>query len=129
MSRQVVSTANAASAIGPYSQAVKAGDFLFISGQIPLIPGTGELVDGSVEVQTIRVMENLKAIAEAAGGKLKNSVKCTIYLADMGDFGKVNEVYGKYFDEEPPARATVEVSRLPKDVSVEIDTVVYLGNE
>lgn len=126
MSKKMISTPEAPAAIGPYSQAVSAGDFLFVSGQIGLQPGTGELVEGGVTAQTTQVMENLKAIIQAAGASLHDVVKCTIYLKDMSDFGKVNDLYGSYFGEAPPARATVEVSRLPKDVAVEIDAIVLL---
>jgi 2-iminobutanoate/2-iminopropanoate deaminase len=120
---QAVSTADAPQAIGPYSQAVKAGDLLFVSGQIPLDPKTGQLVTGGIEVETRRVLDNLKAILAAAGAGFGDVVKTTIFLKDMGHFQKVNEVYGGYFAAPFPARATVEVARLPKDVQVEIDCV------
>ena len=125
--RDVISTAAAPAAIGPYSQAIKAGDFLFVSGQIPLDPASGTLVEGNVQVQARRVLDNLQAIVTAAGGSLAKAVKTTVYLADMNDFPAMNEVYGGYFPATAPARATVQVSRLPKDVKVEIDAVVYLG--
>lgn len=121
--KKVISTANAPQAIGPYSQAIEAGGFVFVSGQIPLIPATGELVDGSVEVQTARVLENLKAILEAAGSSLENVVKTTVYITNMDDFAKVNGIYGQYFQENPPARVCVEVSKLPKGALVEIDVI------
>ncbi len=121
--KKVISTANAPQAIGPYSQAIEAGGFVFVSGQIPLIPTTGELVEGSVEVQTARVLENLKAILEAAGSSLEAVVKTTVYITNMDDFTKVNGIYGQYFQENPPARVCVEVSKLPKGALVEIDVI------
>lgn len=120
---KVIKTADAPQAIGPYSQAIEAGGFIFVSGQIPLIPATGEMVEGSVEVQAARVLENLKAILTAAGSSLENVVKATVYLADMEDFGRVNAVYGQYFEKNPPARVCVEVSRLPKGALVEMDVI------
>ena len=121
--KKVISTAKAPQAIGPYSQAIEAGDFIFVSGQIPLIPATGGLVEGSVEVQTARVLENLKAILEAAGSSLESVVKTTVYITNMDDFAKVNGIYGQYFQENPPARVCVEVSKLPKGALVEIDVI------
>ena len=121
--KKVISTAKAPQAIGPYSQAIEAGDFIFVSGQIPLIPATGERVEGSVEVQTARVLENLKAILEAAGSSLESVVKTTVYITNMDDFAKVNGIYGQYFQENPPARVCVEVSKLPKGALVEIDVI------
>ena len=121
--KKVISTANAPQAIGPYSQAIEAGGFVFVSGQIPLIPTTGELVEGSVEIQTARVLENLKAILEAAGSSLESVVKTTVYITNMDDFAKVNGIYGQYFQEDPPARVCVEVSKLPKGALVEIDVI------
>ena len=121
--KKVISTSEAPQAIGPYSQAIEAGGFIFVSGQIPLIPATGELVEGSVEVQTARVLENLKAILEAAGSSLENVVKTTVYITNMDDFAKVNDIYGQYFQENPPARVCVEVSKLPKGALVEIDVI------
>ena len=121
--KKIISTAEAPKAIGPYSQAVEAGGFVFVSGQIPLIPATGDLVEGSVEVQTARVLENLKAILEAAGSSLESVVKTTVYITNMDDFAKVNGIYGQYFQENPPARVCVEVSKLPKGALVEIDVI------
>ena len=121
--KKVISTAEAPQAIGPYSQAIEAGGFVFVSGQIPLIPATGELGEGSVEVQTARVLENLKAILEAAGSSLESVVKTTVYITNMDDFAKVNGIYGQYFQENPPARVCVEVSKLPKGALVEIDVI------
>jgi 2-iminobutanoate/2-iminopropanoate deaminase len=123
---QAVSTKAAPAAIGPYSQAIRAGDFLFLSGQIPLEPA-GVLVDGDVRAQTRRVLENLKAIVAEAGGSFDRVVKTTVYLLDMNDFQAMNEEYAKFFGSPAPARATVQVGRLPKDVRVEIDAIVYLG--
>lgn len=121
--RTVVQTAQAPQAIGPYSQAIRMGDLLFCSGQIPLDPKTGQLVAGDVEVQARRVLDNLKAVVEAGGSSLDRVVKTTIFLKSMGDFAKVNEVYATYFTSAPPARSTVEVARLPRDVAVEIEAV------
>jgi 2-iminobutanoate/2-iminopropanoate deaminase len=123
----IISTPAAPAAIGPYSQAVRAADFLFVSGQIPLDPGAGTLVGGDVAAQTRRVLENLQAIVQAGGGSMGSVVKTTVYLADMNDFPAMNEVYASFFGAPAPARATVQVSRLPKDVRVEIDAIVYLG--
>lgn len=121
---EIIATTNAPGAIGPYSQAVKtAGGMLFVSGQIPLVPATGAVVEGGIAEQTTQVLENLKAIVTAAGYTLSDVVKTTVYITNMGDFGKVNEIYGKYFTENCPARVCVEVSKLPKDVLVEIDVI------
>lgn len=121
-----VSTAQAPAAIGPYAQGVVAQNFLFISGQIPLDPQTGEMVDGGIEDQTHRVIQNLRAVARAAGADLEHVVKTTIYLADMHDFPAVNQVYAEYFQSSLPARATVQVAALPRDAAVEIEAVVLL---
>lgn len=123
---KAIQTATAPAAIGPYSQAILAGEMLFVSGQIPLDPRSGELVTGSIEDQTRRVLDNLKAIVEAAGSDLAKVVRTTIFLKDMANFAKVNEVYGTYFKTPFPARATVEVARLPKDVGVEIDCIALV---
>jgi 2-iminobutanoate/2-iminopropanoate deaminase len=119
----VISTERGPKAIGPYSQAVKANGFVFVSGQIPLDPTTQQLVEGGITQQTERVMENLKGIVEAAGSSLERTVKTTVYLADLGDFAAMNDVYGRYFKQDPPARATVEVARLPRDVRIEIELI------
>lgn len=119
-----IHTENAPAAIGPYSQAIKAGDFIYVSGQIGVDPTNGEVVDG-IESQTHQVLKNIQAILTEAGTDFSKVVKFTIYLASMNDFGIVNEIYGSYLNKPYPARATVEVSRLPKDVLVEIDAVVY----
>jgi len=121
--KKTIATDNAPAAIGPYSQAVQYGDFLFVSGQIALDPKTGELVEGDIEVQSKRVLENLKAIIESAGMALENVVKCSCFLKDMEDFVRFNTVYESYFGESAPARETVEVSRLPRDVQVEISAI------
>ncbi|MFQ5676316.1 MAG: RidA family protein [bacterium] len=126
MSRKVIATNKAPQAIGPYSQAIQAGQFLFVSGQVALDPATGEVRPGNAEKQTGFVMENIKAILEEAGCSLEAVVKCTIYLKDLGDFATVNQVYGSFFKQAPPARATVQVSGLPKGVDVEIDAIVCL---
>ncbi|MBO8141594.1 MAG: RidA family protein [Firmicutes bacterium] len=127
MSKEVIRTDRAPRAIGPYSQAVRAGGFVFVSGQIPLDPATGELVRGDIAAQATRVLENVKAVLEAAGASMADVVRATVYLADMNDFAAVNEVYSQYFPENPPARVAVQVSRLPRDVGVEIDAIAYTG--
>jgi len=124
--REAVSTTRAPQAIGPYSQAIRAGDLVFVSGQIPLDPATGAPVAGDIAAQTRRVMQNLQAVLEAAGTSLGAVVKTTIFLADLDDFAVVNEVYGGYFTPPAPARATVQVARLPKDVRIEIDAIARL---
>lgn len=125
--KQIILTAQAPQPIGPYSQAVRSGNFLFCSGQIALDPVTGQVSSPDVEGQTKRVMENVKAVLEAAGAQFQNVVKTTIFLKSMNDFPKVNEIYGTYFKENPPARSTVEVARLPKDVLVEVEVTAILG--
>lgn len=124
--RQAVQSASSAPAIGPYSPAIRAGQLLFLSGQIPLDPATGQLVEGDVTVQTRRVLDNMGELLRAAGAGFAQVVKTTIFLADMGDFAAVNQVYAGYFSEPFPARATVQVARLPRDVRVEIDAVAVL---
>lgn len=126
--RQAVSTEHAPKAIGPYSQAVRAGTVVFLSGQIPLDPATGELVAGDIAAQTHRVMRNLDAVLQAAGLSFDHVVRCTIYLKDLSDFGVVNEVYGSYFHAPAPARTTIEVSRLPRDARVEIDAFAFASD-
>ena len=128
MSKEIISTKNAPQAIGPYSQAVKTGNLIFISGQIPLNPKTGDLVSGSIEDEANQVIENIKSICVAAGYGLEDIVKITIFLTDLGNFAKVNEVMTEHFSEPYPARATIEISSLPLGVDVEIDAVV-LANE
>jgi 2-iminobutanoate/2-iminopropanoate deaminase len=124
--RDMVSTKDAPQAIGPYSQAIKAGGFVFVSGQIPIDPATGQIITGDISAQTERVMKNLEAILRAAGSSLAQVVKSTVYLKNMSEFAAMNEVYGRFFKSAPPARATVEVSRLPKDVLVEIDVIALV---
>ena len=124
---KTISTPNAPAAIGPYSQAVISNGFAFLSGQIPLDPSTGQLIQGDVAAQTQRVLENLKAVLEACGSSLENVVKTTVYLKDMGEFALMNEVYARYFAANAPARATVEAARLPRDVRVEIDCIATVG--
>jgi 2-iminobutanoate/2-iminopropanoate deaminase len=119
----IVSTDRAPKAIGPYSQGVIANGFVFVSGQIPLDPATGQIVAGGIAEQTAQVFENMKNVLEAAGSSLEQAVKTTVYLKDMGDFAPMNEVYGRYFPANPPARATVEAARLPRDVRIEIDCI------
>jgi len=121
--KKIISTDRAPKAIGPYSQAVISNGFAFLSGQIALDPVTNQLIDGDVAAQTERVIENLKGVLEACGSSLSRVVKTTVFLKDMGEFAKMNEVYGRYFAENPPARATVEAARLPRDVRVEIECV------
>jgi 2-iminobutanoate/2-iminopropanoate deaminase len=121
--KQPFSSDHAPKAIGPYSQAVRAGQLLFVSGQIPLDPANGQMVGGDVAAQARRVLDNVRAILEAANRSLADVVRTTIFLADMNDFAAVNEVYGRYFTEPYPARATVQVARLPKDARVEIDVI------
>jgi len=123
MELATVNTDNAPTPVGPYSQAVVCGGFVFCSGQIALEPGTGALVDRDIESETARVMENLRAVLEAARSSLERVVKTTIFLRDMGDFARVNEVYGSYFASNPPARSTVQVAALPKGVRVEIECI------
>ena len=123
---QPIATKDAPAAIGPYSQAVRGGDLLFISGQIPIDPATGALVGGSIAEQAHQVLKNLGAILRGAGASYGNAVKTTVYLADMADFAAVNEVYATYFPAPAPARATIQAARLPRDVKVEIDLVAYL---
>ena len=127
MRKEIIATEEAPKAIGPYSQAVRVGTLVFLSGQIPLDPQTGEVVTGDIVVQTKRVMENLSAVLRAAGVGLSEVVRSTIYLTNLGDFGKVNEVYGSYFPSEPPARATVQVAALPRGASIEIDMIAHAG--
>ena len=127
MDKQAISTANAPKAIGPYSQAIKAGGWLYLSGQIPIDPKTDQLVLGSIEEQTELVLKNAQEVLAAAGASLENVVKVTLFIANMDDFPKINNTYSKFFKSVPPARSTVQVARLPRDVGVEVDMVAYLG--
>lgn len=125
--KEIVSTENAPGAIGPYSQAVKAGNMVFCSGQIPIDPETGVFVSNEIGEQTEQVLKNLSAVLEAAGSNLNNVVKTTVFLLDMNDFTAMNEVYAKYFNENKPARATVQAARLPRDARVEIECIALIG--
>ncbi len=124
--REVIATANAPKAIGPYSQAIRAGGMIFCSGQIALDPVTNQLIQGDIAAQTERVLKNLSAVLWEAGSNLEQVVKTTVFLKSMNDFAAMNEVYGKFFTKQPPARSTVEAARLPKDVLVEIDVIAVL---
>jgi len=125
--KKTVSTEMAPKAIGPYSQAVISNGVAYLSGQIPLDPGTNQFVGGDIAAQTERVILNLKAVLEASGASLESVVKTTVFLKDMGDFPKMNEVYGRFFSSNPPARSTVQAARLPRDVSVEIDAIAIVA--
>jgi 2-iminobutanoate/2-iminopropanoate deaminase len=127
--KQTIKTEHAPGAIGPYSQAVRAGGFIFLSGQIPIDPSTGEFVAEGIAEQTEQVLKNLSAVLEAAGAGLADVVKTTVFLADMNDFAAMNEVYSRFFQESPPARSTVEAARLPRDARVEIDVIALAANE
>lgn len=124
--KETVATKRAPGAIGPYSQAVKANGFVFVSGQLPIDPETGQIVSGDVKAQTKQVLENLKTILGASGSSLDNVVKTTVYMTDLKDFVSMNETYERFFGNNPPARATVEVARLPKDVAVEIEAIAVV---
>jgi len=121
--RDVIATNQAPQAIGPYSQAIRAQGLIFTSGQVAIDPATQQVIAGDVSVQTDRVLKNLAAILQASGSDLEKVLRCTVFLKNMGDFAAMNEVYGRYFKQEPPARSTVEVARLPKDVLIEIDVI------
>jgi 2-iminobutanoate/2-iminopropanoate deaminase len=121
--REVITASKAPKAVGPYSTAVRQNGFVFLSGQIPLDPGSGQIVEGSIDEQTTRVLENVSHVLEGAGLTMADVIKTTVFLKDMGDFPRMNEIYAKYFPKDPPARSTVEVSRLPCDVRVEIEAI------
>ena len=125
--KQIIATEKAPTAIGPYSQAVVSNGIVFLSGQIPLDPATGQLIEGDVVAQTERVLENIRAVLEAAGSSFDRVLKTTVFLKDMGDFPKMNDVYARYFGVNPPARSTVEAARLPRDVQVEIECIAAVG--
>jgi 2-iminobutanoate/2-iminopropanoate deaminase len=130
MSRQIIQTKNAPSAIGPYSQGIVAnGSIIYTAGQVAINPATGQVVDGGIKEQTRQVCENIKVILETGGSTLGNVVKTTVFLKDMTEFAAMNEVYGEYFNENPPARSTVEVARLPRDVRVEIEAIALVANK
>ena len=125
--KTVISTGQAPQAIGPYSQAIVAHGMAYLSGQIPLDPATNQMIEGGIEAQTERVLENLKALLEACGASLVSVVKTTVFLKDMGEFPQMNAVYARYFNQNPPARSTVQAAKLPRDVSVEIDCIAIVG--
>ncbi len=123
MEKTVISTNKAPAAIGPYSQAIRAGNLVFVSGQIPIIPATGELVQGDIRLQTRQALENLKHILAAAGASLDSVVKTTVFMKDLNDYSAINDVYKEFFSNKPPARAAVQAARLPRDVGVEIEAI------
>ena len=125
MEKSVISTNNAPAAIGPYSQAIKVGNLVFISGQIPIIPATGEILRGDIKLQTRQALENLKHILEAAGSCMDNVVKTTVFMKDLNDYAAINDVYKEFFSNKPPARAAVQAARLPRDVGVEIEAIAF----
>lgn len=127
MSREMISTTSAPAAIGPYSQAIRAGQFVYVSGQVPVDPVSGEIVPGGIEEQTEQVIANLKAVLYAAGRDLADVVKTTVFLTDMGNFAKMNEIYARHFNTSPPARSTVQVGALPRGAQVEIDAIAMAG--
>ncbi|HVO99380.1 MAG TPA: RidA family protein [Bryobacteraceae bacterium] len=125
--KKAISTDRAPGAIGPYSQAILANGFAFLSGQIPIDPATNQLIEGDVVAQTVRVLENMKIVLEACGSSLGQVLKTTVFVKDLSEFAKINETYARYFPENPPARSTVEAARLPRDVRVEIECVALAG--
>ena len=125
MEKSVISTNNAPAAIGPYSQAIKVGNLVFISGQIPIIPATGEILRGDIKLQTKQALENLKNILDAAGSCIDNVVKTTVFMKDLNDYTAINDVYKEFFTDKPPARAAVQAARLPRDVGVEIEAIAF----
>jgi 2-iminobutanoate/2-iminopropanoate deaminase len=127
--KEIIKTERAPNAIGPYSQAIRAGGFVFCSGQIPLDPATGRFAEGGIQEQTEQVLRNLMAVLEAAGTSLDRVVKTTVFLADLNDFGAMNEVYARFFGESCPARSTVEAGRLPRDAGIEIEAIALAGKE
>lgn len=127
MSRDVISTDRAPAAVGPYSQAIRAGGFVYTAGQVPLIPGTKQLAEGDIQAQTRQALQNVQAVLEAAGTRLENVVKVTVFLMDMDDFAAMNAVYAEFFGENPPARSAVQVARLPLDARIEIEAVALAG--
>ncbi len=129
LEREIISTKNAPTAVGPYSQAVRWGDVIYTAGQIPLVPETGQLVAGDIEIQTQQVMKNLASVLDAAGSRLANIVKTTIFVTNLQDFAAINKVYGSFFTDDPPARSTVQVAALPMGAMVEIEAVAVVGSE
>ena len=128
LKREIVSTTEAPAAIGPYSQAVRVGDLVYTAGQLPLVPGTGKFVEGDIKAQTRQVLQNLSHVLSAAGSSLAHAVKTTIFLADLADFAAVNEVYGTFFKNDPPARSTVQVAALPLGARIEVEVVAIVGD-
>ena len=126
--REVVATEKAPAAVGPYSQAIKTNGFVYTAGQIPLDPATGQTVEGDIQAQTLRALQNLQAVLEAAGTGLEQVVKTTVFLQSMDDFGAMNEIYSRFFDQAPPARSAVEIARLPLGVHMEIEAVALAGD-
>ncbi len=124
---KIISTSAAPAAIGPYSQAIRMGNFLFTSGQLPMDPGSGQIVEGPVEAQTEQALKNVKAVLEAAGSNLSSVIKTTVFIKNMEDFARINSVYSQFFAENPPARSCVEVARLPKDALVEIEVIACVS--
>ncbi len=129
MTRKVIHTDEAPAAVGPYSQAITANGFVYTAGQVPLVPETGALIEGDIQVQTRQALTNLQAVLEAAGSSLQQVIKVTVFLNDMDDFSAMNEIYAEFFDDAPPARSAVEVARLPLDAQVEIEAVALLESE
>ena len=129
MQKTVISTNNSPAAIGPYSQAIRFNELVFVSGQIPIDPESGKVIKGNIKEQTKQVLENLKNILQAGGSSLPNVLRTTIFLSDMDDYAMVNETYAQYFESSPPARSTIQVSRLPRDVHIEIDAIAYVTNQ
>ena len=129
MQKTVISTNNSPAAIGPYSQAIRFNELVFVSGQIPIDPESGKVIKGNIKEQTKQVLENLKNILQAGGSSLQNILRTTIFLSDMDDYAMVNEAYAQYFESSPPSRSTVQVSRLPRDVHIEIDAIAYVTNQ
>ena len=129
MQKTVISTNNSPAAIGPYSQAIRFNELVFVSGQIPIDPESGKVIKGNIKEQTKQVLENLKNILQAGGSSLQNVLRTTIFLSDMDDYAMVNEAYAQYFESSPPSRSTVQVSRLPRDVHIEIDAIAYATNQ
>ncbi len=127
LKREVIATDHAPAAVGPYSQAIRIGDFIYTAGQIPLVPKTGTLVEGDIQAQTQQVMQNLSYVLEAAGSALSNIIKTTIFVTDLADFAKINETYGNFFNNAPPARSTVQVAALPLGANVEIEAVALVN--
>lgn len=125
--KKIIATEGAPKAIGPYSQAVRAGDFIFVSGQLPMDPETMQLIDGDIAAQTERALKNIVAILKSEGADFSNVVRATVYLADINDFAAMNEVYARYAGDAPPARVALQVARLPRDARIEIDAIAYVG--